>query len=169
MLMFGENNGKVLGAMLGGCVFLLVLLLSLLMKMKWKFRVAAGLVLGIAAGIPASSYLTQYLPQEVPDAVNNRKGATFWQLATDAGLTARVIRVPATFPAEPMDGGTMLSGLGVPDMRGRIGTPSYYTSDPTYRIDNNEFSLELIKLPARRGESRHASSGRTTSLSTNTW
>ena len=151
-LMFGENNGPVLGAIIAGLVFVLIMLLSLLLKkMKWKYRVAAALVLGLAAGIPASSYLAEYLPVEVPDAVNNRKGATFWQLATESGLKARVIRVPATFPAEPMDGGTMLSGLGVPDMRGRVGTPSYYTSDPSYRIDNNEFSLELVKLPAKRG------------------
>ena len=36
----------------------------------------------------------------------------------------------------------MLSGLGVPDMRGRVGTPAYYTSDPNWQIGDNEFSLD---------------------------
>ena len=88
---------------------------------------------------------------EIPNAINNRQGTTFWDLASEAGLETTIIRVPATFPAEPMDHGGMLSGLGVPDMRGRVGTPSFYSSDPMFRIDNNEFSLELVKLPARRG------------------
>jgi hypothetical protein len=47
----------------------------------------------------------------------------------------------------------MLSGLGVPDMRGRIGTPTFYSSDPGYSpgAGGNEFSLEFIRLPDRRG------------------
>jgi predicted AlkP superfamily phosphohydrolase/phosphomutase len=36
-------------------------------------------------------------------------------------------------------------------MRGRVGTPSYYTSDPGFDPGDNQFSLELIRLPARRG------------------
>ena len=61
---------------------------------------------------------------EVPTAVNRRTGATMWQLAARAGLKAQVIHVPATFPAEDVGPGHMVSGLGVPDMRGRIGTPT---------------------------------------------
>ena len=47
----------------------------------------------------------------------------------------------------------MLSGLGVPDMRGRIGTPTFYSSDPGYvpGAGGNEFSLEFIRLSDRRG------------------
>ena len=68
-----------------------------------------------------------------------------------------VIRVPATFPPDPVEDGHMLSGLGVPDMRGRIGTPAFYTSDPAWQMGDNEFSVELLHLPARRG--RVASGG----------
>ena len=46
----------------------------------------------------------------------------------------------------------MVSGLGVPDMRGRVGTPAFYTSDPRFESGDNEFSLELVRLPARRGK-----------------
>jgi hypothetical protein len=74
-----------------------------------------------------------------------------WELASAAGMKAQVIRVPATFPAEPLEDGHMLSGLGVPDIRGRIGTPSLYTSDPDFRPGDNEFSLEPVSLPAKRG------------------
>jgi hypothetical protein len=45
----------------------------------------------------------------------------------------------------------MLSGLGVPDIRGTIGRPSFYTSDPSASLGDNEFSLELVRLPARSG------------------
>jgi predicted AlkP superfamily phosphohydrolase/phosphomutase len=92
-----------------------------------------------------------YLPAEVPDAVNNRKGKTLWELAGEAGYRTQVIRVPATFPAERVENGYLISGLGVPDMRGRVGTPSYYTSDSAFDPGDNEFSLELIRLSARRG------------------
>src|SRR5690349_24224038 len=52
--------------------------------------------------------------------------------ASKAGRRVQVIRVPATFPAENVGDGHMLSGLGVPDMRGRVGTPTFYTSDPAF-------------------------------------
>ncbi|HXH28921.1 MAG TPA: alkaline phosphatase family protein, partial [Candidatus Polarisedimenticolia bacterium] len=46
---------------------------------------------------------------------------------------------------------SMLSGLGVPDMRGRIGSPSMYTSDASLTLANNQFSVEIVRLAARRG------------------
>jgi hypothetical protein len=92
-----------------------------------------------------------YLPHEVPTATNARKGTPFWTVATRAGLEVRVLNVPVTFPAEEHDDLSMLSGLGVPDMRGRIGTPSYFTSDQSLVLTDNQFSVEIIKLSARRG------------------
>jgi predicted AlkP superfamily phosphohydrolase/phosphomutase len=150
-LMFGANNGKVLGAVTGVLAAFLLFFLLILARLKWKPRLVVAVIAGVALAIPVSSKLGDALPQEVPNAINNRQGTTFWELASEAGLDTTIIRVPATFPAEPMDHGEMLSGLGVPDMRGRVGTPSFYTSDPMFRINNNEFSLELVKLPARRG------------------
>ena len=41
---------------------------------------------------------------------------------------ATVIRMPVTFPPESFPDGRLLSGLGVPDLSGRIGRPTYYTS-----------------------------------------
>lgn len=151
--LFGERNGLALGAIAGAAIALLLLLATLPFRMGWGLRVGASLLLGAGAGLPAGFVATHYVPTEVPQAVNHRKGKTMWELASAAGQSVQVIRVPATFPAETVEG-NMISGLGVPDMRGRVGTPSFYTSDPTFQpgANNNEFSLELIRLPARRGK-----------------
>lgn len=148
----GENNGVAAGVAIGALTFLVTLLLSLALRIPWSWRIVGAVVLGVAAGWPSGTVLGKVLPVEVPDAINHRKGATFWQLASEAGMSVRVIRVPTTFPAEAMEHGTMISGLGVPDMRERVGTPAYYTSDAGFRPGDNEFSLELIPLPARRGK-----------------
>ena len=148
--LFGEDNALYLGAMGGVAVAILVLIVAMLLR-KRKMGLVVAVVLGVAAGIGLGAVSRTYLPREVPTAINNRQGDTFWKLASDAGKRATIIRVPATFPADPLDDGAMLSGLGVPDMRGRIGTPSFYTSDRRYDPGDNEFSLELIALPARRG------------------
>jgi len=149
---FGERNGMVAGIAVGAAAFLVLVGISLLVPIPWIWRVAGALALAAAVGWPAGQALARVLPVEVPDAVNHRKGRTFWEIASEAGMQVRVVRVPATFPAEPMANGTMLSGLGVPDMRERVGTPAYYTSDAGFRPGDNEFSLELIPLPARRGK-----------------
>src|SRR5262245_36296141 len=151
--LFGERNGAVVGLIAGGALFLVALLLALLVRTRWPTRLAIAILAGVAAGLPAGFAASHYLPVEVPDAINHRRGETIWELATKAGLKAQVIHVPATFPAEDVGEGHMLSGLGVPDMRGRIGTPTFYTSDPTFQPGgvSNEFSLEFVRLPEGRG------------------
>jgi hypothetical protein len=93
-----------------------------------------------------------------------------WEIAARAGLKAQVIHVPVTFPADDVGPGHMLSGLGVPDMRGRIGTPMFFTSDPTFQPGgvSNEFSLEYMRLLTGAAASRPRSSARTTSRFTTT-
>jgi predicted AlkP superfamily phosphohydrolase/phosphomutase len=151
--LFGPRNGVVVGLVAGAAVFLLALLISLLFRTGWMTRVAVATLCGVAVGLPFGFVTRQFLPVEVPDAVNHRQGRTMWELAAKAGLKAQVIRVPATFPAEDVGPGHMLSGLGVPDMRGRVGTPTFYTSDPTFQPGggSNEFSLELVRLADRQG------------------
>jgi len=105
-------------------------------------------IAGAACGYAAAA---RYLPEEIPFAINNRQGETFWGLLARKGVKERIIRVPQTFPAEEIPGGEFLSGLGVPDMRGRVGTPAYYTSEAGFKVRDNEFSVEVIPLPARRG------------------
>jgi predicted AlkP superfamily phosphohydrolase/phosphomutase len=151
--LFGSRNGVVVGSVAFGAVFLLSLLIVLLFRLRWISRIAIATLCGLAAGLPVGFVTAQYLPVEVPDAINHRQGSSIWELAAKAGLKAQVIRVPATFPAEDVGPGHLLSGLGVPDMRGRVGTPTFYTSDPTFQPGggSNEFSLELVRLADRQG------------------
>ena len=151
--LFGQRNGLVVGSVAGSAVFLIVLMILLLFRLGWLTRIAIATLCGLAAGLPSGFVTKQFLPVEVPDAINHRQGKTMWELAAKAGLNVQVIHVPATFPAEDVGSGHMVSGLGVPDMRGRIGTPTFYTSDPTFQqgAEAKEFSLELVRLSDRRG------------------
>jgi predicted AlkP superfamily phosphohydrolase/phosphomutase len=62
-----------------------------------------------------------------PKAVNLRRGVPIWETLGKAGLDSVVLRCPCTFPAEPVRG-RMLSGMGVPDLRGGFGSPTFYTT-----------------------------------------
>ena len=62
-----------------------------------------------------------------PKAVNLRRGVPLWDLLAVAGKNATVLRCPCTYPADRMRG-QMLSGVGVPDLRGGFGTSTFYTS-----------------------------------------
>ena len=65
-----------------------------------------------------------------PRAVNLRRAPAIWDRLTEAGLPSAVVRCPATFPPDAIRG-RMLSGMGVPDLRGGLGTSTFYTTDPT--------------------------------------
>ncbi len=60
-----------------------------------------------------------------PEPICNRSGTSFWKRLGDAGFRSAIIRVPVTFPPEKFNG-RMLSGLGVPDLRGTWGTSVLY-------------------------------------------
>jgi len=150
--LFGPRNALVLGLISGGLVFALSMGALFFFSLAWPTRLMLASTLALVAGLPVAFVARRYLPQDLPTALNQRKGLTMWELASRAGNRVEVIRVPATFPAEDLGRGHMISGLGVPDIRGRVGTPSFYTSDPDFRPGDNEFSLELVRLPARRGK-----------------
>ncbi len=56
-----------------------------------------------------------------------RSGPSFWKVASEKKVPASVIRWPTTFPPEEVNG-RMLSGLGVPDLRGNLGWYTFYTT-----------------------------------------
>ncbi len=152
-LLLGRWNGLVLGSVLGLVLALVVLLVLKLCKVRsgWSLGVAA-LVL-VAAALLLMGPIDELLPEELPTATNNRQGKPFWTYAAESGLNVRVVRVPVTFPAEELPHGSkMISGLGVPDMRRRVGTPTLFTSDPVVTAEQNEFSIEVTPLPSRRGK-----------------
>ncbi|HLN92358.1 MAG TPA: alkaline phosphatase family protein, partial [Thermoanaerobaculia bacterium] len=115
-------------------------------------RVASGVLFLFAAGAGAASCTAAraWLPATRPSVESNRRGGTFWTEA--ASRPATVIRMPVTFPPEPFRDGRLLSGLGVPDLSGRIGKPAYYTSDPFFAPrEGNDFSIELVRLVSNVG------------------
>jgi predicted AlkP superfamily phosphohydrolase/phosphomutase len=61
-----------------------------------------------------------------PKAVNLRRGIAVWELLAAAGKHATVLRCPCTYPPDRVRG-QMLSGMGVPDLRGGLGTSTFYT------------------------------------------
>ena len=85
--------------------------------------------------------LTQFLPPKnlfsQPRVENLRKGTPVWDLIGKAELPATVLRCPCTFPAETVKG-ALLSGVGVPDLRGSQGKGSFYTQNRGIKALENE-------------------------------
>ena len=150
--LWGSRNPLYLACIAAASGLVVLFLVMRLFGARAWIAIAGALVAGAALGSGAWAAASELLPAAVPWAVNNRQGATLWQIAAGAGAQTQVIRVPQNFPAEEIPGGRMLSGLGVPDMRGRLLTPSYYTSEPGFQVTDNEFSVEVIALPGRKGE-----------------
>lgn len=56
-----------------------------------------------------------------------RNGTTFWEVVAEQGIPSTVVRWPITFP--PKGGRSrVLSGLGVPDVKGGLGRYTFYTT-----------------------------------------
>ncbi len=63
-----------------------------------------------------------------PKAVNLRRGESLWERLSKAGIPSVVLRFPCTYPPENVRG-KILAGMGVPDLRGGLGTATFFTSD----------------------------------------
>jgi predicted AlkP superfamily phosphohydrolase/phosphomutase len=66
-------------------------------------------------------------PLVPPKVVNLRRGEPVWERLGAAGLPSTVLRCPCTYPPDQVHG-QMLSGMGVPDLRGGLGTSTFYTT-----------------------------------------
>lgn len=83
-------------------------------------------------------------PLSKPKVELKRKSQSFWKIVGDRGIFASVLRVPYTFPPEKFYG-TMLSGLGTPDLRGTQGSFSFYTTDGGGQSDIWEGEFEKLE------------------------
>ena len=152
---FGPKNPLYMGAGAAGAAFLLLLILGALITRKGWVGLLVGLV-GAGVVFPlARSFVAENVPQKRPIAINQRKGTPFWQILSDHGIHSTIIRVPQTFPPDPNPNGRLLSGLGVPDIRGTFGTYSFYTSEvvPQGSADT-EMGGKVILLDVERGDSQ---------------
>ena len=126
---------------------------ALLATRRRRVAAAVLVVLGAGTGFAAFSAARRWLPATRPSVESNRRGTPFW--ADAAARPGTVIRMPVTFPPEAFADGRLLSGLGVPDLSGRIGKPGYYTSDPFFAPrEGNDFSIELVRLESNVGSQK---------------
>ncbi len=68
------------------------------------------------------------LPLDSGSIINRRQGESFWTAIEQQGGANTVLRVPVTYPPEPVK--RMLSGMGVPDLLGTQGTYTLFTTRP---------------------------------------
>ena len=84
--------------------------------------------LGMVRRVPPK-FLFNYIPTSRPQIISTRGGTSFWVTAGEAGVRSSVLTVPVTFPPENVKNGELLSGLPLPDIRGTMGTFSFYATD----------------------------------------
>jgi predicted AlkP superfamily phosphohydrolase/phosphomutase len=145
--LLGKRNPAASAA--GAALLLLVPALVLLLFRRRVFAAALA-VLAVLAGAGSFLAARAWLPESRPWVENNRRGPVFW--AVEGARPATVIRMPVTFPPEAFPDGRMLSGLGVPDLSGRIGKPAFYTSDPFFAPrEGNDFSVDIVRLESNVG------------------
>ena len=68
------------------------------------------------------------LPLSRAKVVSLRKGEPFWRTLWEHGIPVTVVRMPTNYP--PIAAGRALSGMGTPDLRGTLGTFTFYTDAP---------------------------------------
>ncbi|MCU1246843.1 MAG: hypothetical protein JWN02_2753, partial [Acidobacteria bacterium] len=148
-LLLGEKNPLAAGALV------LVVLGGLGVLLFFRRR-AVGLsviVLAVIAAGGAFALTKKYIPPTRPGVINRRQGTPFWEVAAKSGLKTTIVQVPVTFPANDFgEDEHLLSGLGVPDVSGRVGKPFYFTSELDFhRAGNNEFSIQVVQLEDNKG------------------
>ncbi len=83
-----------------------------------------------------------------PRAVNLRKGVPLWERLKSAGVESSVLRCPCSYPPDPVLG-RLLSGMGVPDLRGGQGTGTFYTT--AEGLESGEGERVVTVRPAADG------------------
>ncbi len=144
--LLGERNAPAAAA----AVLIIIGLIALFAHGRTRVIV---LIVAVIAAAGAFAAAKKYLPITRPGVVNRRQGIPFWEVAAKAGKKTRVVHIPVTFPAHDFSDGELLSGLGVPDMSGRVGKPFYFTSELDFHRagSSNEFSIDVVQLEDNKG------------------
>jgi predicted AlkP superfamily phosphohydrolase/phosphomutase len=95
----------------------------------------------------------RFLP---PRAVNLRGGEPVWERLAQAGIRSTVLRHPCTYPPDPFKG-RLLSGIGVPDLRGGFGSSSFFTDEAGVAPGEGEHLFQVT--PGEDGRFRMAIPG----------
>ncbi|HEV8435983.1 MAG TPA: alkaline phosphatase family protein [Thermoanaerobaculia bacterium] len=151
--LFGTKNAPYAAV----AVLLILALIALFIFRASRIGGAVAFVVAIGAAVGAFIAVQKLIPVTRPGVINRRQGIPFWEAAAHAGKKVMVVHVPVTFPANDFgEGDHLLSGLGVPDMSGRVGKPFYFTSELEFHRGNesgggNEFSIEVVQLEDNKG------------------
>jgi predicted AlkP superfamily phosphohydrolase/phosphomutase len=98
------------------------------------------------------TFLFDWMPLSRPKVTSLRGGTSFWVTAGQAGVRSEVLTVPVTFPVEDVPHGELLAGLPTPDVRGTIGTYSYWATDLSrYQEGDSEMAGKLKHLTFEGG------------------
>jgi len=141
-VLLGERNRLVFPLI--GFLLAFALAFFVLRKTVW-FKWPGSLVLGGIAAYGLFFVFANWIPVAMPAVETVRQGKPIWTILEERGKSAAVIRLPITFPAEPLNG-EMISGLVVPDMRGTVGRPTIYSNDPAWAVEENKFSVRVVRL-----------------------
>ena len=105
----------------------------------------------ISESLPPETVLPLFgmdLPLDDGQIINRRNGTPFWSEIETQGGDSTVLRVPVTFPPDPIH--RMLAGMGVPDLLGTQGTYTLYATRPT--AEASSASTRAIRVrPDRDG------------------
>jgi predicted AlkP superfamily phosphohydrolase/phosphomutase len=96
-----------------------------------------------------------------PQVVNQRKGVPVWQVLSQAGVPSTVLRCPCTFPPDQFNG-RMISGVGVPDLRGSQNKGTFYTQHMNVQARESE---QVMTLPVGTDFKTHVIGPRNTKQS----
>ncbi len=127
---------------------------------RWRKggRLQALLTLPAALTALAAMAVLGWVPDKVTFAENLRGGEPFWSTLDKAGLRCVALEAPMAFPADHMEHGACLSGLGVPDLQGTWGSWQVWSNDTDvpaktetagegFFTPNSEFELLVFGPP----------------------
>ena len=150
--LLGERNPI---AFAGSVALLFAIIAAILFALRRRVGGSVVIIIGVLLAAGMFVAVKKYIPVSRPGVINRRQGIPFWDVASKAGKKATIVHVPVTFPATDFDEGHMLSGLGVPDVSGRVGKPFYFTSELDFKRGgsggSNEFSIEVVQLEDNKG------------------
>ncbi|HKC24539.1 MAG TPA: alkaline phosphatase family protein, partial [Thermoanaerobaculia bacterium] len=121
---------KIAGLLAGiSALAVFALLFVLLLRIRKSVALPLALALGAAGGW-AGFVASASVPRKIPGVVANlaRTGG-FWEEAARAGVPSVVLDGAMTWDRPEVPGAKVLSGLGVPDVRGAYGDWFVYTTD----------------------------------------
>ena len=78
-----------------------------------------------------------------------RRSKPFWNLLKRYGIKSTVLRVPITYPPEPLDG-HLLSGMCVPDLRGTQGSYTVFTVEEPTGTPTGGIYRKFLRLDVNR-------------------